>query len=41
MNLPNCFHDFQLDDKKDKKVTFHDIIQENNDYLLNFFEKQS
>ena len=41
MNLPNCFHDFQLDDKKDKKVTFHEIIQENNNYLLNFFEKQS
>ena len=41
MNLPNCFHDFHLDDKKDKGVTFHDIIQENNDYLMNFFEKQS
>ena len=41
MNLPNCFHDFQLNDKKDKRVTFHDIIQKNNDYLLNFFEHQS
>ena len=41
INLPNCFHSFELDDKKDKRETFHDIIQENNDYLLNFFEQQS
>ena len=40
MNLPNCFHDFQLDDKKDKRVTFHDIIQENNDYILSHITEE-
>ena len=40
MRAFNCFNSFKFENDKKRKETFHEIIEEDNDFLINFFNKQ-